>query len=60
MNHYAGYREVVVGEGEGLSEFNVHCSICMFLACPLYVYIVIIIIIIATGARLNSYHCIIK
>ncbi len=23
MNHYAGYREVVVGEGEGLSEFNV-------------------------------------
>jgi hypothetical protein len=23
MNHYAGYREVVVGEGEGLSEYNV-------------------------------------
>jgi len=23
MNHYAGYREVVVGDGEGLSEFNV-------------------------------------
>ena len=23
MNHYAGYREVVVGEGEDLSEFNV-------------------------------------
>jgi hypothetical protein len=23
LNHYAGYREVVVGEGKGLSEFNV-------------------------------------